>query len=203
MSQSLWDLTAEQLLDRAASSDPTPGGGAIAAVTAAFGLSLVQMAVEVSISKAVNASSDETRLVAVRARAETLRLRLVRAVDRDVADFDALMAGYRMPRDTPQEQAARSATIDAATVTATSGPLELAEAAVTGVALGDEVEPLVTASIISDVHAGRDLLRGGAMAALRTADINLVALEARGHPDAPVLRLRRDAVRRGLTVAGV
>ncbi len=69
------------------------------------------------------------------------------------------MAGYRMPKETREEQAARARIIDAATVTATDGPLGLAEAAVIAIALGDEVEPLVRATIVSDVQAGRDLLR--------------------------------------------
>jgi formiminotetrahydrofolate cyclodeaminase len=106
------------------------------------------------------------------------------------------MAAYRLPRETDEQRQARQQAIDEATVTVTHGPLGLAELAVVGLALGAEVEPIVKPTIVSDVQAGCDLLRGAALAALRTADINLIALEQRDHPDAPALRERRDAVYR-------
>ncbi len=193
--ESLWKCTAEELLRRASSIDPTPGGGSVAALTAAFGLSLLQMAIGVTVAGPDGAADDRARLLAAHARAGELQAVVAAAVDRDAIEFEAVMSGYRMPRDTEDERAARVAAIDAATVTATLGPLRLAEAALSGIALVDETGPLIKRSIVSDARAGRDLLRGAALAALQTADINLVALEARGHGEAPALRERRDAAR--------
>lgn len=198
MSASLWDCTAEELLRRASSAEPTPGGGAVAAVAAAFGLGLVRMAIEVTLSTAAGPAGNLAKLADAQDRAGALQARVVAATDRDVAEFDALMAGYRMPRDTDAERAARSEAIDEAAVTATHGPLSLAEASLEAIALADEAELLVKATIVSDVQAGRDLLRGAALAALRTADINLAALEQRGHHEARALRRRRDAVMRAV-----
>jgi formiminotetrahydrofolate cyclodeaminase len=121
-----------------------------------------------------------------------LQSKVVQAVDRDVVEFDALMAGYRMPRESEAERATRRRVIDDATVTATIGPLGLAGAAIDGIRLVNEIEPLIKRSIVSDAQAGRDLLRGAALAALRTVDINLVTLEAGAHREAPALRRRRD-----------
>ena len=188
--------TAEQLLQRTSSADPTPGGGAIAAVTAAFGVGLVHMAIEVTVSAPGSSSSDSNGLVDGRRRAADLQAAIAAAADADVDEFDALMAAYRLPRETDDQRQARQRAIDNATITATHGPLGLAELAMVAVALGAEVEPLVKPTIVSDVQAGCDLLRGAALAALRTADINLIALEQRGHPEAPGIRERRDAVHR-------
>lgn len=199
MTRSLWATTAEQLLYRTSSADPTPGGGAIAAVTAAFGLGLVQMAITISAADAP--ADDVTQLGAAHSRARELQAAAVEAADRDVAEFDALMAAYRMPRANDDERSARSRAIDEATVTATNGPLSLAEAAIVGTELADQVEPLVKSTIVSDVQAGRDLLRGAVLAALRTADINLLGLEAHGHPEAAGLRQRRNAVHRAVITA--
>jgi formiminotetrahydrofolate cyclodeaminase len=193
VSASLWNSPAGELLRRASSPDPTPGGGSIAALTGAFGLGLVLMAIGVSVADASCGAGEREQLLDAQARARELQDYVAAAVDRDVAEFDAVMAGYRMPRDSDSERALRRQAIDAATVTATHGPLGLAEAAIRGITLADEVEPLVKPSIVSDARAGRDLLRGAALAAVRTADINLVALEQRGHADAPALRQRRDA----------
>ncbi|MGH2835856.1 MAG: cyclodeaminase/cyclohydrolase family protein [Solirubrobacteraceae bacterium] len=196
MSESLWDCTADQLLRRASSTDPTPGGGAIAALTAAFGLGLVRMAVDISSAGGASAGGEQRRLADARSNARELQAQVAEAVDRDVEEFEAMMVGYRMPRDTDEQRSARQRAIADATVTATHGPLRLAELAVAGIALADEIESSVKSTIVSDVQAGRDLLRGAALAALRTADINLAALEQRSHAEAPALRRRRDAVRR-------
>lgn len=190
----MWDSTTEQLLERASSVDPTPGGGAIAAVTAAFGLGLVRMSIAVTLPAAEGGGEELALLRDASERARELQVRMVAAADQDVAEFEALMKGYRMPRETDGERAARSRAIDDATVTATLGPLGLSDAVIVAVALADEVEPLVKRTIVSDVQAGRDLLRGAALAALRTADINLVELERRGHAEAPALRQRRDGL---------
>lgn len=188
--------TAEQLLQRTSSADPTPGGGAIAAVTAAFGVGLVHMAIEVTVAAPVSSPSDSDALLDGRRRAADLQAAIAAAADADVDEFDALMAAYRLPRDSDEQRRARQRAIDEATITATLGPLGLAELAVVAVGLGAEVEPLVKPTIVSDVQAGCDLLRGAALAALRTADINLLALEQRGHPEAPGIRERRDAAYR-------
>ena len=194
MSESLWNCTAAELLARASSTDPTPGGGSVAAVTAAFGFALVQMALSVTLAGAELESGPGSSLRDALARCQALQRDAAAAVDRDVAEFDAVMAAYRLPRETEAEQQARERAIDEATVTATQGPLGLAEAAVAGIWLVDDVEPLIKRTIVSDAEAGRDLLRGAALAALRTVDINLVPLERRGYSEAANLRRRRDAV---------
>lgn len=193
MSESLWNCTADELLRRASSTDPTPGGGSVAALTAAFGFGLVQMAIGVTLSGPDAAAGERARLPEAQARMRELQSKVVQAVDRDVVEFDALMAGYRMPRESEAERATRRRVIDDATVTATIGPLGLAGAAIDGIRLVNEIEPLIKRSIVSDAQAGRDLLRGAALAALRTVDINLVTLEAGAHREAPALRRRRDA----------
>ena len=192
----MWVSTVEQLLQRTASADPTPGGGAVAAVTGAFGVGLIQMALEVTLGPAVSSAPLSDALLEHRRRAAELQTAIAAAADEDVSEFDALMAAYRLPRDSEEQRQARQRAIDDATVTATQGPLALAERCIAAIELGDVVEALVKPTIVSDVQAGRDLLRGAAHAALRTADINLIALEQRSHHRAPGLRERRDAVQR-------
>lgn len=193
MTESLWNCTAKELLRRASSADPTPGGGSVAAITAAFGFSLVQMAIGVTLAGPQAAPEERTKLNYARARARDLQSDVVAAVDRDVLEFEAVMSAYRMPRETDLERESRRRAIDAATVTATHGPLGLAETAVAGIRLVSEIEPLIKRSVVSDAEAGRDLLRGAVLAALRTADINLATLEEHQHGEAAVLRQRREA----------
>ena len=194
VNESLWNRSAAELLARASSADPTPGGGSVAAVSAAFGFALVLMAIRVTLSTPELAVETVANLSSAQARIDELQHAAVAAVDRDVTDFDAVMAAYRLPRETEPQRQIRAEAIDAASVTATHGPLGLGEAAIAGIELVDEIEFLIKQSIVSDAQAGRDILRGAALAALRTADINLGPLEQRGHVEAADLRQRRDAV---------
>lgn len=133
-------------------------------------------------------------------RARELQAEVAGGADRDVEQFDALMAGYRMARETEAQRDERTRAIDEATVSATDGPLGLAAACVSGIAVADAVESLVKPTIVSDVQAGRELLRGAALAALRTAEINLAALEARTHAAAPALLRRHGELLQALAV---
>jgi formiminotetrahydrofolate cyclodeaminase len=200
VTDSLWEASAGQLLARTASADPTPGGGAIAAIVGAFGVGLVRMAVRVTLRAADETAS--TRLQQVDVRADKLQSLFMRAADDDVNAFDTLMDAYRMSRESDAELAARDAAISSATLRATRVPLVLARAAADGIALADAARPLVKDSITSDVLAGRDLLRGAGLAALRTADINLPALEASGQPEAAALRAERGSLLVLLSDAG-
>ncbi|GAA4194334.1 cyclodeaminase/cyclohydrolase family protein [Gryllotalpicola kribbensis] len=184
MSESLWARPASDLLRSTASADPTPGGGSIAAITGAFGVGLVQMAVAVTGDPALEAPA--ARLAALRAEIEP-------AADGDVQDFGALMAAYRLPRTTDDERAARSREVERASIAATERPLALVESFVAVLALSHELEPVVKPGVASDVLAGRDIVVGAARAAVRTADINIDQLDRLGSAAAAGLRARRDA----------
>lgn len=181
---SLWSASADELLDRTASADPTPGGGSIAALSGAFGIGLVLMALAVT---------DDPTLSEPAARGRSLLERVRAAADADVRVYAALTAAYQLPRTDDRERAARSAAIEQATVTATDQPVELLEALAEARLLADRVEPRVKTTIVSDVAAGRDLVLGAARACEHTVDINLAALDRRGSAAAADLRNRKDA----------
>lgn len=189
VTESLWDVTAEQLLARTASADPTPGGGAIAALVGAFGAGLVQMALAVTIQTADEAA--RTQLEATQTRAHRLRGSLAQGADRDVEAFDLLMRGYRLPRDSEAQRIERARTVADLTASAAGHALWIGDHCAAGIDLADEAEALVKASIVSDVLAGRDLLRGAGLAALRTADVNIAALESSAAPERHELHDRR------------
>lgn len=123
---SLLALSAETLLDRLASSDPTPGGGSAAAWAGATGAALVCMVAGMDKTR-TNAEEERTRLAAVAERAADAGRRLRALVDEDTAAYDAVMAAYKLPKATDEEKAARKPAIAAALARATAVPLETAE----------------------------------------------------------------------------
>lgn len=188
MDESLWSLPADELLRRTASSEPTPGNGSIAAVAGSLGLGLVLMALRIT-------GGDAAGLVE---RGERILARAVAAADRDVSAFGAVMEARGRSEDDEAERDGRASAIALATVAATEAPLTLAAALVEGLALASEARPLVKPALVSDVHAGADLMCGAARASLRAADLNLEVLADDGSPEAAPLRARRDALARSL-----
>lgn len=189
MSESLWTMPVSELLSRTASSDPTPGGGSISAISGGLGVGLLRMAVAVT---------DEASLTPLDALLAALQARIVRAADADVRDFEALMAAYRLPRDDDAQKERRNAAIEDASVGATEGPLALVGALLQAIDLSHDLEPAVKRGVVSDVLAGRDLIAGAARAAIRTADINLEQLDRSSSARGPELQERRDELVRRL-----
>lgn len=82
------DQKIESFLQELASKNPTPGGGAVAALTGAVAAALVEMVVNLT-------KSGPTLLKLRGARAKILRARLLGLADEDVAAFDAVVSAYR------------------------------------------------------------------------------------------------------------
>ena len=72
----------------------------------------------------------EEQMESVLEQAEALRGDLTVAVDKDAAAYQALMAAYRLPKETPAEIELRAQAIQAATLAAAQVPLEVAGACV-------------------------------------------------------------------------
>jgi len=124
----LLSLPTTDLLDRFASSDPTPGGGSAAALAGALAASLVEMVAGLPKTR-TGAPDEREKLDAAQASAKKAGARLRQLVDLDTESYNAVTAAYRMPKATDDEKAARSAAIAKAMRQATEIPLETCECA--------------------------------------------------------------------------
>jgi len=106
-------------------------------------------------------------------RAQRVKDDLIRAVDEDTRAFDSVLAGMRMPQDTDEERAARSAAIEAGYRVATSVPLSTVEGCVEAIRICGEMVALAPKEMISDVGTGALLGLAGAKAAGYNVRINL------------------------------
>ena len=122
----LLSLPADALLDRFASSDPTPGGGSAAALVGALAASLVEMVAGLSKTR-TGAAEEREKLDSAKASASRAGARLRQLVDLDTDAYNAVTAAYKMPKATDEEKATRSAAIAKAMRQATEVPLETCE----------------------------------------------------------------------------
>ncbi|HJF64175.1 MAG TPA: cyclodeaminase/cyclohydrolase family protein [Gordonibacter urolithinfaciens] len=114
-------------IDELASAAPTPGGGGASAYAGALAAALASMVGNLTLGKKTYADvEDEVR--ASLARLDALRARLVALVDEDARAFEPLAAAYRLPKATPEEQAAKNAALQQALVGASDVPLAIMRA---------------------------------------------------------------------------
>ncbi len=162
-----WDF-----VDEVSRESPAPGGGSVAALAGALGSALASMIANLSVGRAEMDPHYEA-LCSVAERAQKVKDALVRAVDEDTRAFDSVLEAMRMPQDTEEERAARSAAMAAGYRVATSVPLATVEGCVEAVRLCREMTALAPKEMISDVGAGALLGHAGARAAGYNVRINL------------------------------
>ncbi len=166
---------ARPLLDAVASPAPTPGGGSVAALAGALAACLGQMVAQLSRQKKSQAQFAE-QLSSALADLRRAGDSLARAMDEDAQAYEAVVAAFRLPKASPEEQQRRAEAIQQATRGAAEVPLRVAEAATAlDVQLG-QLEPLVSPSMISDLRVGRLMVAAAARGALENVAINLESI---------------------------
>ena len=186
----LVSMTLRAFADELSSDSPAPGGGSVAALVGALGAALAAMVANLSHPK----KGFEKKLEAldrIAVRGQELKDRLLEAVDADTAAFDRLLEAMRLPKATPEDQAARDAAIAAATVAAIEVPLGVLEACPEIVELCLEVGHAGLQASRSDAGTGAQVARASAAGAYQNVCINLPGLSDRAR--AAALLARADA----------
>ena len=111
-----------------ASKEPTPGGGAIAALTAATGAALAEMVANLTFGKK-GYEAVQTEMEVLQAKAEEIRNRMLELSHADADVFNIFMNALGLPKNTDEEKAARTAAIQQAYKDAAMVPFEIGELA--------------------------------------------------------------------------
>ena len=111
-----------------ASKAPTPGGGAIAALTAATGAALAEMVANLTFGKK-GYEAVQTEMEELQAKAEAIRERMLELSQADADVFNIFMNALGLPKNTDEEKAARTAAIQQAYKDAAMVPFEIGELA--------------------------------------------------------------------------
>jgi methenyltetrahydrofolate cyclohydrolase len=196
----LRDLPLADLLAAFSSPDPTPGGGSAAALASAIGASLLMMVA--ALPKTRNGSDeDRTALAAVAQELALIRERLAAAIDGDTAAYNGVVAAYKRPKATAEEQAARKQAIQQALAAATDVPLDVMQLSVRGLEAATIVARHAYKSASSDVGVAIAMLRAGTSGAQLNVGINLESVtdasyRTRIGDDARDLMARADTIAR-------
>ncbi|NLF51281.1 MAG: glutamate formimidoyltransferase [Leptolinea sp.] len=169
-------IPGKEFLDNLAAGTPTPGGGSAAAFAGSAAASLVSMVARLTVGKKKYAAM-ETRMYEIIEQSEALRLQLLETMQADAAAFEAWMVANRLPKDTPDQQAARLSAVELATRTAIEVPLRTMEQAMRALKLALEVAETGNLNAISDAGSGGELALTAITAAGYNVRINCPGLD--------------------------
>ena len=176
MEKKLTDKTVAEFMDALASSAPAPGGGSVAALSGALGAALVSMVCNLTLGKKKYAGVQE-EIVALVDRSESLRRELMDLLEADVAAYTAVSRAYKMPRESDQDKATRSAAIQEALKKATLPPIQVAEACVKVLDLCTPAAEKGNVNAVSDAGVAALMAEAGLRSAALNVIININAIK--------------------------
>ena len=187
----LMNLSCEAFLEDLAGSTPAPGGGGAAALVGAAGAALGNMVGSLTVGKKKYAAVEADILILNR-RAAALRKRLEGLVQADADAFAPLAAAYKLPKETPEQQAHKAAVLETALEGACAVPLEIMSACCEGIALAAEYAEKGSVMAVSDAGCAALFCKAALQAAGLNVSINTRLMADNAH--AAALNAQADAM---------
>jgi len=170
------ERTVRGFLEVLGSDDPTPGGGAVAGVAGATGAALVGMVARLTVGReGYEDVADRMRELAEASDRE--RDAFLELADRDAHAFDGVMAAFKMPKETDEQKAERSAAIQRGYLDAAAVPLECLRRAVEAMSMTVEVTARGNDRAASDGLSAAASLACAVLCAAANVQINAKALK--------------------------
>lgn len=172
----LADLSIKEFLAKTASNSPVPGGGSIAALSAAIAASLSEMVAHLTIGKkGYEALEEEMQEIAK--NAFQYRERLIRYIDKDSNAYNDVMAAFKLPKGTEQERNNREGAIQEALINATLVPLDVARDAFKVIEMAGKIVKQGNKNAVTDAAVAVMMARTAALSALYNVKINLASIK--------------------------
>ena len=162
--------------EKLASKDPTPGGGSASAIALGQAAALTSMVAELTLGRekwkdgwnaAENAKLVTTNILAGLAFELAMK---------DSNAFDAVMAAYKLPKETNEDKVTRSMKIVEATWIATLVPLDTAKIALELLKTLPELASKGNSNAVTDVGVASLLASAACKGALFNVEINIGSL---------------------------
>ncbi|MDQ2918744.1 MAG: glutamate formimidoyltransferase [Verrucomicrobiota bacterium] len=174
--KSLVKMNLREFCNETLSDSPAPGGGSVAALMGALGVSLGGMVANLSAGK--RGWEDKLSYFSDWAvKAQQLKDELLFLVDEDTAAFNKVMAAFALPKDSPDEKTARSTAIQSANKYAAEIPLRVMQTAANTYSIFAEMAAQGNPASISDVGVGLLAVRACIEGAAMNVRINLAGLK--------------------------
>ena len=169
-------LSVEEFSQVLGSNSPAPGGGSVAALSGTLGAELVSMVCRLSIGKQ-GLEPFENELAETLDKARSLSKSLLERVDLDTEAFNGVMAGFKMPKETDDDKAARREAIQAAYKEAVQSPLGIARECLGVLRLAEKLVGKSNPNTLSDLGVASQQAYAGLEGAIMNVNINITSIK--------------------------
>ena len=152
----LRDLSVKGFVYETSSDSPAPGGGSIAALSAATSAALIEMVANLTIGKK-GYEEVTNEMEKVKETASQYKDKFINYIDEDSNSFNKIMEAFKLPKETDNEKALRINTIQLAFKGAANVPLNVGK---------DAFELLELAKIVI-LKGNQNAVTDGAVAAMQ------------------------------------
>lgn len=168
--------TLKAFVEKTAAPDAVPGGGSVSALAGALAAALAGMVAGLTLKKEKFAAV-APQMAALHQRSVSLQSQLLAAVDKDSESYQAVLAAFRLPKETPHEIQARTHAVQEAFIGACQVPLQVAEMALQVSALAVQAAGEGNPEMITDAGVSAMMARSAALGALMNVRINLTGIK--------------------------
>lgn len=172
----LTDLTVKGFLAETAGQEPVPGGGSISALNGSIAAALAEMVANLTIGKKKYVEV-EAEMQTIATEAAAIQKELVLDIDRDSDAYNKVFAAFKLPKETEEEKAVRSAQIQEMTKYAASVPMEVARRVHSLLPLIEAVVAKGNQNAITDGCVAMMCARTATIGALLNVRINLTSIK--------------------------
>ncbi|MCE8181707.1 cyclodeaminase/cyclohydrolase family protein [Porphyromonas gingivalis] len=172
----LTDLTVKGFLAETAGQEPVPGGGSISALNGSIAAALAEMVANLTIGKKKYVEV-EAEMQTIATEAAAIQKELVLDIDRDSDAYNKVFAAFKLPKETEDEKAVRSAQIQEMTKYAASVPMEVARRVHSLLPLIEAVVAKGNQNAITDGCVAMMCARTAIIGALLNVRINLTSIK--------------------------
>ncbi len=167
-----------EFTEKLASNAPVPGGGGAAAMGGALSAALCCMSAVLSVDKKSCAENKE-EIQRILDEAEAVRKELLSLIDADADGFEPLAAAYSIPKDAPN----REEELYKASMKACEAPLKIMKACAKVIELLEQLRPICSKLLISDVGCAAGMAGSGMKAAAINIYVNTKLYKGRAESD--------------------
>ena len=172
----LSELTVRSFANLLGSDAPAPGGGSAAALAGSLGAALSAMVSALTLGRKKYADYQELAQAGFD-KASALKENFLNAMERDTEVFNKFSAAMGMPKETPEEKAARSDAMQKALALCIESPLYMMELSFDAMKLTNELLGKTNANALSDLGVSALMLGAAVQGAWLNVLINLGSLK--------------------------
>lgn len=172
----LKDLSVKDFVAETASDSPAPGGGSVAALAAAQAAALLGMVANLTVkSKKYEELHEEMAKYADECK--KYEEEFIDFIDKDANSFNSVMEAFKMPKETDEEKAARSAKIQEGYKKAANVPFTVGKTAAELLDMAEVLAKKGNKNAITDVGVGVLNCKLATIGAFYNVKINLGSIK--------------------------